>query len=128
MMKITTQEEHELVPASHEDPQDPGVLKRVLFNSGDFDQECGLQMLNYAVIEPGREFQLHHHESMEEVFYILSGEGEVTVNEETRPISPGMAVVIPRNAVHLMKNVGTGPLEYLAFGAAQKKGATVNDK
>jgi len=84
-----------------------------------------MRMLNYAIIQPGRSFQLHHHETLAEVFYILKGEGEITVGEETQPISAGMAVLIPRYSPHIMKNVGQQPLEYLAFGAATGEGATV---
>lgn len=84
-----------------------------------------MKMLNYAVIQPGRSFQLHHHETLEEVFYILKGQAEITIGEETQPISTGMAVLIPRHAPHQMKNTGTEPLEYLAFGAANGDGATV---
>lgn len=124
-MKLTAVQDHHFVPATHEDPQKPGVLKKVLFNAEDFDPACGLRMLNYAVIQPGESFRSHFHESLEEVFYILTGKGELTIDGETRPISAGMAVIIPKKAVHSMKNVGTDPLEYLAFGASLEIQATV---
>jgi mannose-6-phosphate isomerase-like protein (cupin superfamily) len=116
-MKITLLQDHPLVPATHEDPAKPGVLKRVLFNADDFSPESGLKMLNYAVIQPGEAFQPHHHETLEEVFYVLSGVGELVVGEETVRIGAEMAVLIPPNTTHMMKNVGEEPLIYLAFGA-----------
>jgi quercetin dioxygenase-like cupin family protein len=124
-MKVTSLDEHQLEPATHEDPKNPGVLKKVLFNFRDFDPECGLRMLNYAVIQPGKAFELHHHETLEEVFYILKGTAEITVADETSQLSEGMAVLIPRHAPHVMKNTGSEPLEYLAFGGASGEGATV---
>lgn len=39
----------------------------------------------------------HHHE---QVANVLEGEYELTVNGETRRLSPGMPVTIPSNAIH----------------------------
>ncbi|HYD34584.1 MAG TPA: cupin domain-containing protein [Vitreimonas sp.] len=125
-MKLVNIKEKPLVPASHENPEDPGVLKKVLFSASDFNPECGLKMLNYAVIQPGRHFELHSHETLEEVFYILEGEGEITVGEETQVIGPEEAVLIPVKTQHIMKNIGDGPLVYLAFGAASDEGRTIS--
>lgn len=112
-------------PATHEDPDKPGVLKKVLFGKNELDPECGLRMVNYAVIQTGEAFQNHYHETMEEVFYILSGKGEITVGDETQEISRDMAVIIPQKSTHVMKNTGRAPLVYLAFGASQQVGPTV---
>lgn len=124
-MKLVHISQKPFVPATHEDPDKPGVLKKVLFDAQELDSECGLRMVNYAVIQPGEAFALHHHETLEEVFYILSGRGEITVGSETQEIGPDMAVVIPKQTQHLMKNTGDEPLAYLAFGASREMGATV---
>ena len=49
------------IPASHEDPRNPGVLKRVIATKHDF-QEGHVQMLNWARLPAGSSFQLHYHE------------------------------------------------------------------
>jgi quercetin dioxygenase-like cupin family protein len=125
IMHITHINQKPFQPATHENPDKPGVLKKVLFGKDELDPDCGLRMVNYAVIQPGEAFQNHYHQTMEEVFYILSGEGEITINGETEAISAQMAVVIPKQSTHVMKNTGTGPLEYLAFGAAKEIGPTI---
>lgn len=125
-MKLIHISQKQLEPATHEDPKNPGVLKKVLFSTADFDPECGLRMLNYAVMQPGQAFALHSHDTLEEVFYILEGNGEITIGSETQEISSEMAVIVPKQTKHIMKNIGETPLIYLAFGAAQKDGKTVS--
>lgn len=127
-MNIIHISQREFVPATHEDPDKPGVMKKVLFGKDDLDPECGLRMVNYAVIQPGEAFQLHHHETLEEVFYILSGKALIRINDEEAELTSEMAVVIPRKAKHWMKNVGSEPLVYLAFGASREMGETVVDQ
>lgn len=121
-MKIAHPEEKNLVPASHEDPANPGVFKKVLFGFADFNPTCGLKMLNYAVMKPGRSFAKHSHPNMEEVFYILHGLAEVKFESgpETTQLKAGEAVIVPFNTEHTMKNIGSDDLEYLAFGAAKE--------
>jgi uncharacterized cupin superfamily protein len=123
--KISSIKSKSFVPASHEDPKNPGVLKKVIFNSNDFDPDCGLKMLNYAVIKPGRSFRLHYHETLEEVFYILEGKAEISINSKTSTLTPHQAVIIPRNSKHKMTNTGKTNLVYLVFGASSGNGATV---
>ena len=65
------------------------------------------------LLPPGRTVTLHHHNSIEEIYYILSGEGEMTVGEERRQVGPGDAVYIPRGYAHTLNNSGIGPLKIL---------------
>lgn len=124
-MKVVRLSDKNFEPASHEDAKHPGVLKKVLLSREDLDPVCGLKMVNYAEIKVGEAFALHYHESLEEVFYILDGKAEITINDETEILEKDMAVLIPRNAQHIMKNIGQVPLKYLAFGASSSDGATV---
>lgn len=125
-MKISQPKDFEWLAASHEDPNDPGVWKKVLFSNQDFDDDCGLRMFNYAKMEPEKEFALHYHETLEEVFYILEGEALIRVGEDEQKIGPGMAVLIPKKTKHWMKNIGDTDLIYLAFGASREIGETVS--
>lgn len=125
-MKLIHISEKQFEPATHEDPNKPGVMKKVLFGSKDFDPSCGLRMLNYAVMQPGQSFALHSHDTLEEVFYILEGKGEITIGSETQELGPEMAVIVPKQTKHIMKNIGDIPLVYLAFGAAKEDGKTVS--
>ena len=67
----------------------------------------------------GRSPRGHTHEPAE-VYYIISGRGEVMVEGETYPLTPGDAVWIPPNAEHVAYNVGDEPLRLLYVFARDK--------
>jgi quercetin dioxygenase-like cupin family protein len=56
--------------------------------------------------EPGEGPPDHIHYSQEEMFFILEGSYELTVDGKTTTAGPGTIVFIPRNVVHRFKNVG----------------------
>jgi mannose-6-phosphate isomerase-like protein (cupin superfamily) len=41
---------------------------------------------------------------MEEIYFVLSGEGEMSVDEETRHVGAGDATWIPAGAAHSLEN------------------------
>lgn len=61
----------------------------------------------------------HTHEPAE-VYYIVSGRGEVRVDGETYSLNPGDAVWIPSNAEHVAYNVGDETLRLLYVFAKDK--------
>ena len=61
----------------------------------------------------------HTHEPAE-VYYIVSGRGEVLVDDVTYPVASGDAVWIPPNAEHVAYNVGDEPLQLLYVFAKDK--------
>ncbi len=54
------------------------------------------------------------HSDCEQAYLILSGEGQVTLDERTYPVKEGSVVFIPRGTRHSIKNTGEGEL-VLAF-------------
>ncbi|MBL8809659.1 MAG: cupin domain-containing protein [Planctomycetaceae bacterium] len=109
------------VPASHENPQNPGVLKRVIATR-DMFQAGHVQMLNWASLPAGSSFQPHYHEDMQEVFVMLSGSVEMHISGETRRMGPGDTVLVDPREIHRMTNVGTEAAEYIVFGISSGKG------
>ena len=63
--------------------------------------------LAIARLEPGREIETHV-DPMEEIYFILSGEGRMSVGAETTPVKPGDAVWIPAGSGHSLTNSGQG--------------------
>lgn len=57
-------------------------------------------------LEPGQSVTPHFHRETEEVYYILEGEGVMTVGGEQRGVSAGDAILIPLNAIHSLENTG----------------------
>ncbi|OGG30014.1 hypothetical protein A2973_05200 [Candidatus Gottesmanbacteria bacterium RIFCSPLOWO2_01_FULL_49_10] len=109
------------VPASHENQKDPSVLKQILLRREDLALGR-IQMINWAILLPGKSFRLHSHEDMEEVFIILGGKAEITVGEEKELLMKGDVVVIPERSIHTMKNVTAKAVTYLVIGIARERG------
>src|SRR5262249_52414970 len=55
----------------------------------------------------------HYHRQTEEIYYILTGAGSMTIGDETRPVGPGDAVAIPPGAIHTILNTGAAALVFL---------------
>ena len=57
------------------------------------------------------------HRTVEEVWYILSGEGEVWRRrgdeEEVLPLAPGISLTIPLGADFQFRAIGAAPLEFI---------------
>ena len=120
-MKIIKSASRSFVPAGHENPLSPGVLKKILLEKADL-QLGRIQMVNWARLGVGKKFTLHYHEDMQEVFVIVQGKAEITVGIETDTLIRGDAAVIDPHEVHQMRNVGTEAVEYLAIGITSEAG------
>ena len=71
------------------------------------------QSLAEARVMPGQSTAPHYHRLTEEIYYILSGQGLMTVGEEDRTVVAGDAIAIPPGAVHTITNVGEEVLTFL---------------
>ncbi|MEO6508352.1 MAG: cupin domain-containing protein, partial [Patescibacteria group bacterium] len=105
----------QFVPASHEDQENPGVWKKILFKRDDL-LDGRVQMVNWAKLPAGNSFQLHLHEDMEEVFILVTGTVTIGVGEETEEMSAGDAVAVPAGTKHEMRNSSDKDAEYIVFG------------
>jgi mannose-6-phosphate isomerase-like protein (cupin superfamily) len=87
------------------------ITSYLLVSAGTCDAE------NLAVtiveMEPGGFQHLHSHKP-EQMYYILDGEGLMTVDGEERPVRAGDCVFFPSFAEHGLKNTGEGVLRYLS--------------
>lgn len=125
MIKIVRASSLQFIPASHEDPKNPGSLKKVLFKRDEL-LNGSISMINWALLPIGKSFKAHYHEDMEEIFIILSGEAEITINHETETLKKGDAVLIPPRATHRMTNNSTEDVHYIALGISKEgKGKTI---
>jgi quercetin dioxygenase-like cupin family protein len=55
----------------------------------------------------------HTHSQEDETLYVLEGEVEFLLGEDTIPAGAGSCVYVPRGALHTFKNVGTLPSRVL---------------
>jgi mannose-6-phosphate isomerase-like protein (cupin superfamily) len=58
-----------------------------------------------GTLGPGKEIEAHI-DPMEEIYFIMSGEVEMTVGDETRRVKPGDAIWIPTGSSHSLHNTG----------------------
>jgi mannose-6-phosphate isomerase-like protein (cupin superfamily) len=61
--------------------------------------------LAIAKLAPGKQLEAHV-DPMEEIYFIMSGEGEITLDDETRRVVPGDAIWIPTGSRHALTNTG----------------------
>ncbi|MFC1646936.1 cupin domain-containing protein [Patescibacteria group bacterium] len=124
-MKIIRGKGLKYIPASHEDKDDPGVVKKVLV-SNDQIPKGKVMMINWCKMPKGRSFNRHLHQDMTEVYVILKGSGKITVGNKSETVKTGDAVVIHPKSKHEMVNIGNIDMKYLAIGIAHgDRGKTV---
>lgn len=68
------------------------------------------QSLAEVTIPPGTTIQEHYHEKAEEIYYIVSGEGLMTIDGEQTTVSAQDAVIILPGQRHKIGNSGTEDL------------------
>jgi len=71
------------------------------------------QSLAEAILPVGGRSFRHQHLLSEEVYYILEGEGRLTVGSEIANVAVGDAVCIPPAIEHWIENTGTTVLRFL---------------
>ena len=125
VMKIIHGSELQFVPASHENPESPGVFKKVLAVKDEL-YPGRVQMVNWALLPVGAAFQRHYHEDMEEIFIILNGTVGVRVKDTDVSLAAGDTIIISPRETHEMRNLSPEPVEYIVVGiSGTQNGKTV---
>lgn len=137
-MRIIRGKDLKAVPASHEDKNDPGCLKKVLAKKEDL-VPGKIQMINWSTLLPNKNFEPHYHQDMQEIFIILNGKVEIEVKnnklkiknkkEETEKaiLNAGDSVIIDEKEIHKMTNLTENNISYIAIGVARGVGGkTIN--
>lgn len=65
------------------------------------------------ILPPGHSVRPHHHRRTEEIYYIVAGQGVITVGKERRDVGPGDAVYIPLEHRHTLENTGAEPMRII---------------
>jgi mannose-6-phosphate isomerase-like protein (cupin superfamily) len=61
-------------------------------------------------VEPGHRLSYQRHAHRAEHWFVVRGEGTVTLDGTTVPVAAGSAIVVPRGAAHRIASTGTEPL------------------
>ena len=81
------------------------------------DETLGAEKLrmHISVIDPGmRAHDPHQHEG-EEIYYILEGEAEVSIEDENFLVNANTAVFVTPDKIHGIKNAGNSILKYMVI-------------
>jgi mannose-6-phosphate isomerase-like protein (cupin superfamily) len=70
--------------------------------------------LAHAIVPVG-ETSTPHSLTTSEVYYILKGQGEMHIGDETQIVEPGDAVYIPPNAKQFIRNTSSEPLVFICI-------------
>jgi len=70
--------------------------------------------LAHAIL-PAGQTSTPHALTTSEVYYILSGRGEMHINDEVERVEPGDALYIPPNARQFLHNSGKEPIVFLCL-------------
>jgi mannose-6-phosphate isomerase-like protein (cupin superfamily) len=91
---------------------DGSLLKEVL---NPHKEKVGINYsLAHAVVKPGIT-TLSHSLKSSEVYYILQGEGEISIDNTKEKVSTGCIIFIPANSVQRIKNIGKIDLVFLCI-------------
>lgn len=71
--------------------------------------------LCHCILGPGEATVPHCLECQTEVYYILSGMGEMHIGDKVAKISSGQAIPVPPEAMQWIANAGTEELVFLAI-------------
>jgi mannose-6-phosphate isomerase-like protein (cupin superfamily) len=78
--------------------------------------------VDHYVLAAGATLGRHVHKGTEEIYYVMNGEGAVTVGGETEKLGTWDAVPIRVNEIHSFENTGARDLEFMVVGVALEKG------
>jgi mannose-6-phosphate isomerase-like protein (cupin superfamily) len=74
--------------------------------------------VDHLLLPPGTSVGPVTKPNMTEIYYVLSGDGSVTIDSETAQIHKGDAVPVRLNEKQSFANSGSEPLEFMIFGIA----------
>ncbi len=71
------------------------------------------QSLAEARLPVGASTQEHYHAKTEEIYFITSGRGRMSIEDEVQDVQSGDAIAIPPGKRHKLWNTGAEPLRLL---------------
>ncbi len=83
-------------------------------DSAEERKESGVAFA-YGTLSPKRKATLHVHHISDEVYYIISGEGKVTLGDDEYSVRKGSVIHVPTHLPHGLENTTNGELEVLCL-------------
>lgn len=83
-------------------------------------------MMGYSVFKPGIDTKQKIHVSAEELAYVVSGSGKITVGERTHPFKQNDSMYIPSGVPHGVRNDGSEDVIMVFFFSSPSYPKTVD--
>ncbi len=96
------------------------ILFRRMWNKESF--KTNWEFVDHCVLPSGTSIGYHQHNMIEEVYYLVSGSGRMTVNDVTWDVRPGDAIPCTLHDSHGLYNNGSEDIVLIVFSAAVEKG------
>jgi mannose-6-phosphate isomerase-like protein (cupin superfamily) len=93
--------------------RDKPVLRDTYFLVDPKDSPSQRLTMGHTTFYPTGTTTGHTHDNMEEVYYVISGEGVMVVGEDEFEIKPGDGLYVPPGAFHTTYQKGNQPLTVL---------------
>ncbi|MDX8405308.1 MAG: cupin domain-containing protein [Mariprofundus sp.] len=91
----------------------PDITRQVLLSEHDLPASV---RLSHAILRPTQCVAAHSHADLCEVFYVLSGKGELNVDGHCHQIHAGSCFMVEAGEEHALLNNGDANLCLLYFG------------
>jgi mannose-6-phosphate isomerase-like protein (cupin superfamily) len=72
-----------------------------------------IQGFTHGWLPAGRKFDMHNHADIEEVMYVLAGEGLVRDEDGEYKFKKGDVFIFPANVYHEIENKGSGDAQFI---------------
>ncbi len=82
--------------------------------TGEAIKNLNLKFVDDDIVPPGNAIKAHV-DNWDEVYYILTGRGEMTIGSEISDAKEGDVFHIPPNTPHSLKNAGKRDLRFLCL-------------
>ena len=103
---------------AHQGKGEVGV--REVWGAQDFRTNIGA--FYHALLPPDTSVGLHRHDTIEECYVVVGGNGRMTVDGETVEVAPGDVIVNPLGGSHGIYNYTRDELELFAVAVCAEKG------
>lgn len=101
-------------------PKHQGTVNRRLIGRENVGAQNVEVVLGFT--QPGGMAEMHSHKDLEQVVYILEGQGEVRVGDEFRgEFKAGQVLFFPPGVPHYLAPTGGGPIKCLVIYAPPMK-------
>ncbi len=89
------------------------IVKKIHENLGVEDGTVRFLGIWDTILDKEAAVTPHVHKDIEEVYYILEGDGEMRIGDEAKLVGAGDVIYIPPEKVHTLINMGKSPLRFI---------------